>query len=113
MDTVELTSYATTELALKLGYSLFCRVDGIDTDLVVRDVRLVGERVNNGNDEVFVPAWVKDDDIASRLPAYATDNLEVRVLEGWRQPQRLWAVGPQASMIVENEQLQQQRGLFE
>jgi len=63
-DVVTIDAFHEAELAQRLGYSLFCRVEGIDTDLVVREVRQVGD-----------------------------NGYEVRVLEGWRRPVKCWAVG--------------------
>jgi len=63
-DVVSIDAFHEAELAQRLGYSLFCRAEGIDTDLVVREVRRVGD-----------------------------NGYEVRVLEGWRKPTRCWAVG--------------------
>ena len=72
-DTVQIDWYHEAELAQRLGYSLFCRVEGIDTDLVVREVRRVGD-----------------------------NDYEVRVLEGWRRPLKCWAVGD-GTLKVEDE----------
>ena len=115
MDLVSIDHYHEAELALKLGYSLFCRVEGIPADLVVRDVRLVGEANLNPLDEVFIPAAVTDLERHLEAHGFAVqgDNLEVLTLEGWRKPSRCWAVGdgslklePPATALAE------QKGLF-
>jgi hypothetical protein len=64
-DETSIDYFHEASLALKLGYSLFCRLPGIHGDLVVRDVCL------------------------------RDNCLEVRTLEGWRKPESCWAIGPE------------------
>jgi len=83
-DYVDITMYHEVDLCFKLGYSVFCAVDEIPGKLVVRDARMVG---GDGR------------------------NLEVRVLEGWRKPSRVWAIGPSVDR-VKGGVVVEQKGLF-
>lgn len=83
-DVTSIDYYHEAELAMRLGYSLFCNVEGIPGDLVVRDARMVG-----GDNR----------------------NLEVLVLEGWRRPSKCWGIGGEVVQSKEQAQVEQ-KGLF-
>jgi len=79
-DVVSIDWFHEAELAQRIGYSLFCRIAGVDADLVVRDIRMIA-----GNNSDY----------------------EVRVLEGWRKPMKCWAVGD-GTMKAETQPVQQE-----
>lgn len=83
-DFVNIYMYHEVVLCQKLGYSVFCRLEGIAGDMTVDDARYVG---GDGA------------------------NLEVLTIYGWRKPSKCWALGPDVAIKVQVEN-EHQLGLF-